>query len=111
MWTCYYKAISNINNVTDLLSWALTIVILFSNYTNWVLSYCQKKNTRSLEEIYEYLYPQSNLHKADLLSKLQMTLKKLEEKQAVIFVNGFTSISLVEPKLAELVDVSKSNQI
>ncbi|HKU84351.1 MAG TPA: hypothetical protein VJP58_09945 [Candidatus Nitrosocosmicus sp.] len=39
-----------------------------------------------------------------------MTLKKLEEKQAVIFVNGFTSISLVEPKLAELVDVSKSNQ-
>ena len=69
-----------------------------------------EKNTRSIEEIYEHLYPQSNLHKPNLLSRLKMTLKKLEEKQAVIFVNGFTSISLVEPKLAELVDVSKSNQ-
>ena len=69
-----------------------------------------EKNTRSLDEIYKHLYPQSNLHKADLMSRLKMTLKKLEEKQAVIFVNGFTSISLVEPKLAELVDVSISNQ-
>ena len=40
-----------------------------------------------------------------------MTLRKLEEKQAVIFVDGFNSISLVEPKLSELVDVSKSDQI
>ena len=69
-----------------------------------------EKNTRSLEEIYKHLYRQSNLHRADLLSRLKMILKKLEEKQAVIFVNGFTSISLVEPKLAELVDVSISNQ-
>jgi hypothetical protein len=70
-----------------------------------------EKKTRSLEEIYKHLYPQSSLHQADLLSRLKMTLKKLEEKQAVIFVNGFTSISLVEPKLAELVDVSNANQI
>jgi hypothetical protein len=70
-----------------------------------------EKNTRSLDEIYEHLYPQSNLHKPDLLNRLKVTLKKLEEKQAVIFVDGFNSISLVEPKLAELVDVSKSSKL
>ena len=70
-----------------------------------------EKNTRSLDEIYKHLYPQSNLQKSDFLSRLKMTLKKLEEKQAVIFVDGFNSISLVEPKLSELVDVSKSDQI
>ncbi len=70
-----------------------------------------EKNTRSLDEIYKHLYPQSNLQKPDLLSGLKMTLRKLEEKQAVIFVDDFNSISLVEPKLSELVDVSKSDQI
>ncbi len=70
-----------------------------------------EKNTRSLDEIYKHLYPQSNLQKSDILSRLKMTLKKLEEKQAVIFVDGFNSISLVEPKLSELVDVYKSDQI
>jgi hypothetical protein len=70
-----------------------------------------EKNTRSLDEICEHLYPQSNLQEPDLLSRLKMTLRKLEEKQAVIFVDGFNSISLVEPKLSELVDVSKSDQI
>jgi phosphatidylinositol kinase/protein kinase (PI-3 family) len=70
-----------------------------------------EKNTRSLDEIYKHLYPQSKLQKPDLLSRLKMTLRKLEEKQAVIFVDDFNSISLVEPKLSELVDVSKSDQI
>ncbi len=70
-----------------------------------------EKNTRSLDEIYKHLYPQSNLEKSDAMRRLKMTLRKLEEKQAVIFVDGFNSISLVEPKLSELVDVSKSDQI
>lgn len=70
-----------------------------------------EKNTRSLDEIYKHLYPQSNLQTSDLLSRLKMILRKLEEKQAVIFVDDFNSISLVEPKLSELVDVSKSDQI
>jgi len=34
-----------------------------------------EKNTRSLDEIYKYLYPQSNLQKPDLLSRLKMTEK------------------------------------
>jgi hypothetical protein len=67
-----------------------------------------EKNTRSLDEIYKHLYPQSNLQKSDAMHRLKMTLRKLEEKQAVIFVDGFNSISLVEPKLSELVDVYKS---
>jgi hypothetical protein len=70
-----------------------------------------EKNTRSLDEIYKHLYPHSELQKSDLLSKLKRTLKKLEEKQAVIFVDGFNSISLVEPKLSEVVDVSKIDRI
>jgi hypothetical protein len=67
-----------------------------------------EQNTRSLDEIYKHLYPQSNLQKSDAMHRLKMTLRKLEEKQAVIFVDGFNSISLVEPKLSELVDVYKS---
>jgi hypothetical protein len=70
-----------------------------------------ERNTRSLDEIYKHLYPQSNLQKSDAMHRLKMTLRKLEEKQAVIFVDGFNSISLVEPKLSELVDVYKSDQI
>jgi hypothetical protein len=70
-----------------------------------------EQNTRSLDEIYKHLYPQSNLQKSDAMHRLKMTLRKLEEKQAVIFVDGFNSISLVEPKLSELVDVYKSDQI
>jgi hypothetical protein len=70
-----------------------------------------ERNTRSLDEIYKHLYPQSNFQKSDAMHRLKMTLRKLEEKQAVIFVDGFNSISLVEPKLSELVDVSKSDQI
>jgi hypothetical protein len=67
-----------------------------------------ERNTRSLDEIYKHLYPQSNFQKSDAMHRLKMTLRKLEEKQAVIFVDGFNSISLVEPKLSELVDVYKS---
>jgi hypothetical protein len=70
-----------------------------------------ERNTRSLDEIYKHLYPQSNLQKSDAMHRLKMTLRKLEEKQAVIFVDGFNSISLVEPKLSELVDVYKSDEI
>jgi hypothetical protein len=70
-----------------------------------------ERNTRSLDEIYKHLYPQSNFQKSDAMHRLKMTLRKLEEKQAVIFVDGFNSISLVEPKLSELVDVYKSDQI
>jgi hypothetical protein len=70
-----------------------------------------EKNTRSLDEIYKHLFPHSNIHKPDLLSRLKVILKKLEEKQAVIFVDGFNSISLVEPKLSEFVDDSRSNRI
>jgi hypothetical protein len=69
-----------------------------------------ENNTRSIDEIYEYLYPNSQQEKSELFNRLKMTLKKLEEKQVIIFVDGFNSISLVELKLLELVDVSKSNK-
>ena len=79
---------------------------------NYVLSYCQKKTLDSLDEIYKHLYPHIKLDKNQIsMRRLKMTLRKLEEKQAVIFVDGFNSVSSVERKLSELVDVSKSDQI
>jgi hypothetical protein len=66
-----------------------------------------ENNSRSIDEIFKYLYPNSNLRKSELFDRLKETLKKLEEKQAIILMDGFKSISLIEPKLSELVYVSK----
>ncbi len=70
-----------------------------------------EKNTWSIDEIYEHLYPKSKLHDTEIVEKLKKTLKKLEEKQAIIFINGFEALNLVEPKLLEFVSVSKSSKL
>jgi hypothetical protein len=65
-----------------------------------------EKSTWSLDEIYNKLYGGSN-ERLKTLEDLKTDLKKLEEKGAVIFVDDFESISLVEPKLLELLGMHK----
>jgi hypothetical protein len=72
-----------------------------------------EKNTWSIDEISLHLSTtESNIPKKTEITvfRLKNILKKLEGKQAVIFVNGFKAFSLVEPKLLELVNVSKSRK-
>jgi hypothetical protein len=67
-----------------------------------------EKNTWSLNEILERLIIDSEVtNKIEMSARLKKILKDLEEKQAVVFVNEFEAISLVEPKLQELVNLSK----
>ena len=70
-----------------------------------------EKTTWSIDEIAVHL--SSNLElttKKELADKLKQILKELEQKQAVIFVNGFEAFNLVEPKLLELVNDLKSSK-
>ncbi len=67
-----------------------------------------EKSTWSIDEIYNKLYGDSKYEKQKTLENLEEGLKRLEEKGAVIFVNDFESISLVEPKLLELVEMDRS---
>jgi hypothetical protein len=69
-----------------------------------------EKGTWSIDDISAHLYPNSNLQKTEIVDRLKVILKKLEEKQAIIFINGFESFKLVTPKLLELIDVSKLNK-
>jgi hypothetical protein len=66
-----------------------------------------EKNTWSLDEISTHICNNSTWNKTELVDKLKVILDKLEEKQAVIFVNGYKAINLVEPKLLELVNISR----
>lgn len=56
---------------------------------------------------YTHLYPEANLQNPELFDQLKQVLKYLEKSQAVIFTDDFNSISLVEPKLRDLVDIPK----
>ncbi len=69
-----------------------------------------EKGTWSIDDIFAHLYPNSKLQKTEIVDRLKVILKKLEEKQAIIFINGFESFKLVTPKLLELMDVSKLNK-
>jgi hypothetical protein len=69
-----------------------------------------EKGTWSIDEISAHLYPNSKLQKTETVDRLKVILKKLEEKQAIIFINGFESFNLVKSKLLELMDVSKLNK-
>jgi hypothetical protein len=67
-----------------------------------------EKTTWSINEIAVHL--SSNLKltsKTEFVDRLKQILKELEQKQAVIFVDGFEAFNLVEPKLLELVNDSK----
>ena len=68
-----------------------------------------EKTTWSINEIAVHI--SSNLKltsKTELVdNRLKQILKELEQKQAVIFVDGFEAFNLVEPKLLELVNDSK----
>ena len=70
-----------------------------------------EKTTWSIDEIAVHL--SSNLElttKKELVDNLKQILKELEQKQAVIFVNGFEAFNLVEQKLLELVNDLKSSK-
>lgn len=69
-----------------------------------------EKGTWSIDNISAHLYPNTKLQKTVTGYKLKVILKTLEEKQAIIFINGFESFKLVKSKLLELVDVSKLNK-
>ena len=71
-----------------------------------------EKNTWSLDEISTHITNnESLLSKPELMDRLRGILKELEGKQAVIFINGFESINLDEPKLFEIVNVSNKSKI
>ena len=71
-----------------------------------------EKNTWSMDEVLSHLDADgSRLKKTRIvIGQLKNILKRLEEKQAVIFVNGFDAFNLVEPKLQELVNDFKSSK-
>lgn len=64
-----------------------------------------------MNEIAEHISTNLMLtNKTELVYRLKEILKELEQEQAVIFVNGFEAFNLVEPKLLDLVNVSKSSK-
>lgn len=64
-----------------------------------------------MNEIAEHISTNLMLtNKTELVYRLKEILKELEHEQAVIFVNGFEAFSLIEPKLLDLVNVSKSSK-
>jgi hypothetical protein len=64
-----------------------------------------EKVTWSIDEIYNQLNRDDKNEKQQIIETLKKNLKSLEEKEAIIFVDGFNSINLVEPKLLELIDI------
>ncbi len=70
-----------------------------------------EKTTWSMNEIAVHISTNLMLtNKTELVYRLKEILKELEQEQAVIFVDGFEAFNLVEPKLLELVNVSKSSK-
>ena len=69
-----------------------------------------EKGTWSIDDISAHLYPNSKMQKTEIVDGLKVILKKLEEKQAIIFINEFESFKLVKSKLLEVVDLSKLNK-
>lgn len=62
----------------------------------------------SIDDLYNYIHKNSESKKPENLQKLKDVLKNLEQKQGVVFNDGFNSIDLIESKLRELTD-SKSS--
>jgi len=70
-----------------------------------------EKTTWSMNEIAVHISTNLKLtNKTELVYRLKEILKELEQEQAVIFVDGFEAFNLVEPKLLELANVSKSTK-
>ena len=63
-----------------------------------------EKTTWSIDELYDHLCTHSSEEKSITLQGLKDELKGMEEKGAVIFVDGFNSINLIAPKLSEQFD-------
>ncbi len=63
-----------------------------------------EKTTWSIDELYDHLCTHSSEEKSITLQGLKDELKGMEEKGAVILVDGYNSINLVGPKLSELFD-------
>lgn len=65
-----------------------------------------EKNDWSLDDVLNRLSTTlESTNRAELGERIRKVLKDLEQKQAVIFVNGYDAFNLVEPKLAELTKV------
>lgn len=62
----------------------------------------------SIDDLYNHIYKNSESKKPENLQKLKDVLKNLEQKQGVVFKDGFNSIDLIESELRELTD-SKLN--
>jgi hypothetical protein len=63
---------------------------------------------RKASSSYRFSLTKQSPKKSEDLQKLKDILKNLEQKQGVVFKDGFNSIDLIESKLRELTD-SKSN--
>ncbi len=58
----------------------------------------------SIDDLYNQVFKTTESKKPADLQKLKEVLKKLEQKNAVVFKDGFNSIDLIESKLVDLVD-------
>jgi hypothetical protein len=65
-----------------------------------------EKSIWSLDELYTSIYNETESDAAlpVRMEELKQVLRDLEQKQAVIFVDGFKSINLVRPQLEGLVN-------
>jgi len=63
-----------------------------------------EKTTGSIDELYTHVFTHPSEENLISLQGFKDELKGMEEKGAVIFVDGFNSINLIAPKLSELFD-------
>jgi hypothetical protein len=56
----------------------------------------------TVDDLFNNIYKNSESKKPENLQNLKNVLKNLEQKQAVVFKDGFNSIDLIESKLREL---------
>lgn len=59
----------------------------------------------TIEEIYNNVYKDSKKYNQGSMENLKNVLIELEKKGAIIFLDGYKLINLVEPQLLELVNV------
>ena len=63
-----------------------------------------EKTTWSIDELYAHVFTHPSEKNLITLQGFKDELKGMEEKGAVILVEGFNSINLIAPKLSELFD-------
>jgi hypothetical protein len=61
-----------------------------------------EKTTWSIDEIHTRIYSNKSVDKSQSFQTLKQELTRLEDKGAVVLVDEYQSITLVAPKLSEL---------